>query len=312
MNTKKIFLSALIGGLAVSAWADDAPGEQASGPGTMVGSAPSMPAGIMADALRGKVVRNAPFSAVSEQESQRTLADGNQITSKTSARYYRDSNGNTRHEVRLPGGDESITIRTADNTSYSLVPAAKLAIKISLDRINAKASAVGAATGTAIRARIEAQHKEGKPAAADARDGGEIVIKRAGPNDTAYADMLPFIAGAYGDLKWAVKAGIKELGAKNIDGVKAEGKLRSYEIPAGEVGNRNPIVVSDENWYSPELQVTLYSKHHDPRTGDIVYRLSSLKREEPPAALFTVPSDYTVKDVTEGPEKALGAMVDGK
>jgi len=302
MNTKKIFLSALIGGLAVSAWADDAPGGQASGPAAMLGSAPAMPAGIMADSLRGKVVRNAPFSAVSEQESQRTLADGNQITSKTSARYYRDSNGNTRHEVRLPGGDESITIRTADNTSYSLVPAAKLAIKISLDRINAKASAVGAAAGAAIKARIEAQHK----------DGGEIVIKRAGPNDTAYADMLPFIAGAYGDLKWAAKASTKELGAKNIDGVKAEGKLRSYEIPAGEVGNRNPIVVSDENWYSPELQVTLYSKHHDPRTGDIVYRLSNLKREEPPAALFTVPSDYTVKDITDGPEKALGAMVDGK
>ena len=53
MNTKKIFLSALIGGLAVSAWADDAPGGQSSGPAAMMGSAPAMPAGIMADALRG-------------------------------------------------------------------------------------------------------------------------------------------------------------------------------------------------------------------------------------------------------------------
>jgi DNA-directed RNA polymerase specialized sigma24 family protein len=34
-----------------------------------------------------------------------------------------------------------------------------------------------------------------------------------------------------------------------------------------------------------------------PRSGDNVYRLSSIKREEPAASLFSVPSDYTVKDV---------------
>ena len=72
--------------------------------------------------------------------------------------------------------------------------------------------------------------------------------------------------------------------------------MRSYEIPAGEMGNRNPIVVSHETWYSPELQVTVYTKHSDPRSGDNTYRLENLKREEPAAALFAVPSDYTVKD----------------
>jgi hypothetical protein len=98
-------------------------------------------------------------------------------------------------------------------------------------------------------------------------------------------------------MKWAGKATTKDLGTRDIEGVKAQGKLRSYEIPAGEVGNRNPIVVSDESWYSPELQVTVLSKHSDPRSGDSIYRLSAIKREEPAAALFTVPSDYTVKDV---------------
>jgi hypothetical protein len=65
----------------------------------------------------------------------------------------------------------------------------------------------------------------------------------------------------------------------------------------GEVGNRNPIVVSDESWYSPELQVTLLSKHSDPRSGDNIYRLASIRRGEPAASLFSVPSDYAVKDV---------------
>jgi hypothetical protein len=99
-----------------------------------------------------------------------------------------------------------------------------------------------------------------------------------------------------GDFKWAGKAATKDLGTRDIAGVKAQGKLRSYEIPAGEIGNAKAIVVSDETWWSPELQVTLYSKHSDPRSGDNVYRIENLRRDEPAAALFTVPSDYTVKD----------------
>jgi hypothetical protein len=96
-------------------------------------------------------------------------------------------------------------------------------------------------------------------------------------------------------MKWAAKASSRDLGARAFDGVRAEGKLRSHEIPAGEVGNRNPIVVADENWTSPELQVTVYSKHSDPRSDDYVYRLEGLKRGEPDAALFAVPSDDKVR-----------------
>jgi hypothetical protein len=40
----------------------------------------------------------------------------------------------------------------------------------------------------------------------------------------------------------------------------------------------------------------VYTKHSDPRSGDTVFRLDNLKREEPAANLFSVPSDYTVKD----------------
>jgi len=171
-------------------------------------------------------------------------------------------------------------------------------MKMSMDRINAKAAAVGAAAGSAIKARIENERK----------DGEDIVIKRAAPDTNTYATIVPLVADAYGDMKWASKTVTKDLGTKNIDGVKAEGKLRSYEIPAGAAGNRKPIVVTDESWYSPELQVTLYSKHSDVRTGEAVFRMSNLKRGEPAASLFSVPSDYTVNDITDGPEKALGEM----
>jgi hypothetical protein len=48
------------------------------------------------------------------------------------------------------------------------------------------------------------------------------------------------------------------LGTKDFDGVRAEGKSTVWTIPAGEIGNRNPIQVTSESWYAPDLQVTVY------------------------------------------------------
>ena len=66
-------------------------------------------------------------------------------------------------------------------------------------------------------------------------------------------------------------------------------------IPAGKIGNRNPINVTSETWYSPELQVTVYSRYNDPRTGESIYRLAAIKRVEPAADLFKVPEDYKMR-----------------
>jgi hypothetical protein len=86
------------------------------------------------------------------------------------------------------------------------------------------------------------------------------------------------------------------LGTKEFNGVRAEGKSTQWTIPAGEIGNRNPIVVTSESWYAPELQVTVYSRHADPRTGESIYRLAGIRRGEPAAALFRAPEGYDVKD----------------
>ena len=49
----------------------------------------------------------------------------------------------------------------------------------------------------------------------------------------------------------------------------------------------------DERWESAELQLLVYSWHSDSRST-IEYRLSNIRRTEPPAHLFEVPTDYTV------------------
>ncbi len=190
-----------------------------------------------------------------------------------------------------------------------------------------KAAEAGRRAGEQARSRIEQMRRDGTLPIIESHrlaDGNEeIIVKRVERADTearqpiredvriqvsktleensaalrdAQVRLAPLTAGAFGDMKWAAKATTKDLGTRDFNGVKAEGKLRSYEIPAGEIGNRNPIVVSDESWYAPDLQVTVYTKHSDPRSGDTVFRLENLKREEPAASLFAVPSDYTVKE----------------
>ena len=90
------------------------------------------------------------------------------------------------------------------------------------------------------------------------------------------------------------------LGTKDFDGVKAEGKSTVWTIPAGEIGNKNPINVVSESWYSPELQVTVQSRYSDPRTGETVYRLTNIRRTEPAPDLFKVPEEYKSKARAKG------------
>lgn len=241
----------------------------------------------------GKIVKNAPYSAQAISEKVQSLPDGNQITVRNTAMVYRDSAGRTRRDISTEDGAvRTIMIRDADGSAHLLRPADKTATRIPAPR-----EVAGLAREKA-RERIAQLRKEGKlPADAAGREA--IIVKRveraAGEADQRLA-LDTRLAGAFGDRAWSSRAATRELGTREFNGVKAEGKVRSYEIPAGEIGNRHPIVVSHETWYSPELHITVHTRHSDPRTGENTYRLENLKREEPAAALFTVPSDYTVRD----------------
>ena len=51
-----------------------------------------------------------------------------------------------------------------------------------------------------------------------------------------------------------------------------------------------------ETWYSPEIQTVLMSRSVDPRTGETVYKLTDVQRQEPAHSMFEVPADYTVRE----------------
>jgi hypothetical protein len=314
MKTKQLLIAALLASLAVPALAEEGPAEQVRTTRIITHSGADV-------SLRGSPVKNAPYSAQMITERQQNLPDGNQIAERQTTMAYRDSAGRTRHEVVDAKGElKVITIQDpVAGATWILKPQDRSAVKIARPGEAARKAVAEA------RAKVAQMRKDGAMPTVERRkleDGKEeIIVKRvvrtdgaAGPAGNAgenvrialetglnaqrdlHTRLAPLAASAFGDMKWSKNASTRDLGTRDFNGIKAEGKQRSYEIPAGEIGNRNPIVVSDETWYAPDLQVTVYTKHSDPRSGDTVFHLDSIKRDEPAASLFAVPSDYTVKD----------------
>ncbi|QOL50316.1 hypothetical protein [Massilia litorea] len=332
MNTNRLLLAALLACFALPALADETapplpPQGEWSHPGEDV---------RIVQRGHAQAVKNAPYSAQAVSERLQQLPDGNQIERRTSSASYRDSAGRTRHELRNAQGElRTVTINDPVlGATWILHPqthtAQRLPSRAEIERITRTARETARTARETARAQVERLRQEGRLPPHERADGEDRVTvrverrvedERAGDQDgrretvrvirlprapgTEAAEIGPrigpmiagAISGALGDNKWAAKAVSRDLGTRDFNGVKAEGKQRSYEIPAGEVGNRNPIVVSDETWYAPDLQVTVYAKHSDPRSGDYVYRLENLKRGEPDAALFAVPSDYQVREI---------------
>jgi len=121
--------------------------------------------------------------------------------------------------------------------------------------------------------------------------------------DTQVARQMPFRARA-GAWRSAGTARQKpenpnvkteSLGTQVIGGVTAQGTRITRTIPAGQVGNQAPIVITIERWYSPDLQTDVMRKEVNPQFGETTFQLTNIVRAEPDALLFQVPSNYTIK-----------------
>ena len=88
----------------------------------------------------------------------------------------------------------------------------------------------------------------------------------------------------------------ESLGRQAIGGVDAEGTRETVTIPSGAVGNEKALETVSERWYSPDLQVVVLGRRHDPLHGDSTYALTEIVRGEPEAALFEVPAGYTFEE----------------
>jgi hypothetical protein len=245
--------------------------------------------------LNGNPIKGQPYSAEAINESTQVLADGNRIVNHSSSMIYRDSEGRERREESIhrlgPWNAEGAPAKAI----FISDPVAK--VSYSLDEKSHTASKMPAPLTAVSKSGVQTfsfSHAEGAPAVAVA--GGVSV---SGDENHVFRYETRTITGG-GSAIFAAGGGstpkTEKLGSQMIEGVLADGTRTTITIPAGQMGNEREISIVDERWYSPELQVTVMSKHSDPRMGDTSYKLTNINRAEPMRSLFEIPADYTVSE----------------
>lgn len=238
-----------------------------------------------------EIVKNAPYSADAINESIQALADGNRIVKRRTTQLARDGYGRTRQERKGEHGSAIYIFDPIDGKSYALNAERKVAVRIPRVPLppaplapDAAGPVVEARPGRVVVHKGEGRDEEVRVEVV--RIGGETPSMVA-PLAPLPPLMLPTLPRGKGETK--------KLGTKEFEGIKADGTQTTHTIPAGEIGNEKPLVITSERWFSPEYNIVVYAKQSDPRTGDTIYRLANFKRGEPPADLFKVPADYKAK-----------------
>lgn len=219
----------------------------------------------------GKVVTGAPFSAVAVSETTQTLADGNHITRKSQSNIFRDGQGRIRKEITLSGFGPMGSSEQPKSFVVINDPVGKATFMLHPDQKTAETI--------------------GRPFA-----------RMNGLLNQGMRDKREFQRGE----KAGANLKKEDLGTQTIAGVTAQGTRVTRTIPAGQIGNEKPITIVHEIWYSNDLQTTVMSKRSDPWSGETTYSLTNIQRAEPDAALFAVPSDYSVTQTHPGAGRRMG------
>ena len=222
-----------------------------------------------------KVVKGAPYSAEAVTERIQTLSDGNRIVRKNNSNVFRDSAGRIRREQEFGVIGNWVSAETPERHifikdpvagfHYVLEPENQIARKIKLSE------------------KGEFRWKE----KAHSGKGDEVSVA-PGPG--------PAIRHKMRMRTQPENAREESLGKQTIEGVEVEGSRTVGTIAAGEIGNERPIETITEKWYSQELKLYVMTRHMDPRFGETIYRLTNIKRGEPEASLFQVPSNYKIEE----------------
>ena len=282
-----------------------------------------------------RAFKGAPYSAETLVESSQTLADGNRINRKTTGRVYRDGEGRTRREEDGKDRTTISIVDPVAGYSYSLDPVNKIAWRTATGASAAIMGKLEAAQQPAIvtkrepvrttnpdgsttvservtfveTTRAEAEKIQAEEAARAARVAGsqdaqsraaaeqeKVAIARSGGGGRGGAVAGGFGGAAPTMVARGTVAPNTPLEHKMLDGMPVEGRKTTTVIPAGQIGNEQPITITSEEWRSPDLNVLVQTRHSDPRSGESSYRLTNIIRAEPDPSLFMVPPDYTVRD----------------
>lgn len=243
----------------------------------------------------GRPVLNAPFTAEATTEISQTLADGNRLEQRTTAKVARDSRGRIRREQRgiavgsfvAQGAEPMVTITDPSTSSHIVLDfVQKIAFRSKLPPFK----------GTDLRAERQPVEKRAQASRTQGRSGSSTPRIEPAPFDDRAFDEEPLPD----DPKQTATANTvrtQALETRTIGTLRAEGTRTITTIPANTVGNTRPLIVISEQWFSPDLKVVVLTRRADPRFGETVYRLINIERVEPAADLFAVPSGFKTEEV---------------
>ena len=97
---------------------------------------------------------------------------------------------------------------------------------------------------------------------------------------------------------------MEKLPGQMVNGIDAEGS-RTTCVRLGPANNGSRSNVSDvqETWVSPELKIVVRSKFTStyPGSSATITEMVRLDRNEPDPALFEIPADYAVEEMSMVP-----------
>jgi hypothetical protein len=213
----------------------------------------------------------------------------------------RDSEGRTRREAGInllgaaaqkPTGKLITIFDPVSGSRYILDSESKTAHKIAVSPLNPGAIRGEAGANAAFEKgeRVMVYHTEGGPGPGGPGAGG--------PGPDTFFKQVFVSKGEHADGPAPVT---ENLGDQTIDGIHATGTRITTTIPAGRMGNEQPITVTSERWFSPELKITVMTKHNDPWAGELKTQFTNVNSSEPDPSVFTIPADYKVLEDKAGP-----------
>jgi hypothetical protein len=240
-------------------------------------------------------VKGVPFCATIATEHTQAFADGNRIHTTDNSTLCRDSEGRTRREAGL-----SLLGAASQAPAVKLItivdPVAGVRYMLDTSNKTARKMPLSGPTSVRITNGEAGKHQPGgKP--------GRVMIYQD-TNTVAGSEVVfdnRVVVKKSGDSPDESAPASENLGDQSINGIHATGTRITTTIPSGKMGNEQPIMVTSERWYSPELKATVMTKHSDPWAGELKTQFTNVSTAEPDSSLFTVPADYKVLDDKDGP-----------
>jgi len=204
-------------------------------------------------------VTGAPYSAVQTTQFTQKLPDGNVIQHSEQANVYRDSQGRVRIEHNFSG-----------KAPVSGAPGRWNAISI-FDPVAGYTYMLQPGSQKATKLPVRAR-------------------------PTAETGSLPMRAPHHGSVAAnQPPPQVDNLGSQTINGVVSTGTRTTQTVPAGAIGNAQPLQIVREVWVAQDLKVPVMMKTSDPRFGDTVMQLTNVVQANPDPSLFQVPAGYTIE-----------------